>query len=325
MTQIVLEQAGGPERLIVCQGPVPAPGPSEVLVRVEAAGVAFNDVTTRQGRNPGPLPRVLGFDVVGRVAAIGSAVTGLELGQRVAALVGTGGYSTHVLVDAERAVPVPGEIDAAEIDALVLNYATAWQMLHRVAQVQRGQSILVLGAAGGVGSAILELALLAGIEVYGTASPARREAVETAGGNWIADVAGIPGQVDAVFDPVGGPSLRNSRRVTRAGGIVVSYGFSFTVAAGHSKWGGLARTVAALVAAKVTPGPKVRTYRVEDSARKDPAAYREDMTRLVNLLAEGRVRPAVTRLPLTEAAEAHRRLEARQVIGKLVLEPGDAK
>lgn len=325
MTQIVLDEAGGPERLIARQEPVPGPGPGEVLVRMEAAGVAFNDVTTRQGRNPGPLPRVLGFDVVGRVAALGSGVTGLEPGQRVAALLGTGGYSTHVLVDAERAVPVPAEIDAAEIDALVVNYVTAWQMLHRVAQVRRGQSILVVGAAGGVGSAIGQLARLEGIEVYGTASAGRREAVEAAGGHWIADVTDVPAKVDAVFDPVGGPSLRNSRRVTRAGGVVVAYGFSFTVAARHSTYGGLARTGAALVAAKVAPGPRVRVYRVEDSARKHPAAYREDMTRLVNLLAEGRIQPAVTTLPLTAAAEAHRRLEARQVIGKLVLVPGDAR
>jgi len=321
MTQIVLDGPGAAERLTVVQGPVPEPGAGQVVVRAEAAGVAFIDVITRQGRSPGPVPRVLGFDVVGRVVAVGSAVTALREGERVAALLGTGGYSTHVVIDVDRAVPVSADVDAAELDALVLNYVTAWQMLHRTAQVKPGQSILVLGAAGGVGSALRELALLDGIDVYGTSSPGRRAVVETGGGHWIPAAADVPASVDAAFDPVGGPSLRTSRQVTRAGGVVVSYGFSFTVAAGHSKYAGLARTAAALVHARITPGPRVRLYTVEDSARKDPAAYREDLTRLVGLLAEGRIRPVVSRLPLTEAAEAHRRLEARQVIGKLVLVP----
>ena len=322
MTQIVLEEAGGPERLTVRDEPVPVPGPAQVLVRVEAAGVAFNDVTGRQGRNPGRLPRVLGFDVVGEVVALGGGVTGVREGQRVAALVGTGGYSAYVAVDAERTVLVRSDVDAAEVDALVLNYVTAWQLLHRAAQVRAGQTILVLGAAGGVGSALLELARLDGVTVFGTASAARRAAVDSAGGHWIADVADLPSPVDAVFDPVGGPSLRSSRRVTRAGGVVVSFGFSFVVAAGHSKYGGLARTVAALVRTRLTPGPRVRLFQVDQNARKNLDAYRVDLTRLVELLTEGRIKPVVTRMPLTAAAEAHRRLEAREVLGKLVLIPG---
>ena len=322
MTQIVLQGGGGPEQLRVREEPVPVPGPAQVLVRVKAAGVAFNDVTARQGRNPARLPRVLGFDIVGEVVALGGRVTSMRTGQRVAALVGTGGYSAYVAVDAKRAVPVRSDVDAADVDALVLNYVTAWQLLHRAAQVRPGQEILVLGAAGGVGSALLELARLDGVTVFGTASAARRDAVESAGGHWIADVADQPSPVDAVFDPVGGPSLRRSRRVTRTGGVVMSFGFSFVVAAGHSKYGGLARTVAALVRARLTPGPRVRLFQVDQNARKNLDTYRADLTRLVELLAEGRIKPVVTRMPLTEAAEAHRRLEAREVLGKLVLIPG---
>lgn len=281
------------------------------------------DITTRQGRNPGRLPEVIGFDVVGHVIMVGDGAAADLNGQRVAAIVGTGGYATHIVIDAERAVPVPDDLDAAEIDALVLNYFTAWQMLHRMARVQPGQSILVLGAAGGVGSALRELAALDGIEVYGTSSVARREAVESSGAHWVADTTDVPVQVDAVFDPVGGPSLRKSRRAARRGGVVVAYGFSFTVDAGHSKYSGLARTVAALVRAKLTPGPAVRV-RGEDPARKNPVAYREDLTQLVDLLAKKRIQPVVTTMPLTQAAEAHRRLEGRQVIGKLVLVPDEA-
>ena len=324
MMQIVLEQPGGPEQLTARQVPRPDPGPRQVLVRTEAAGVAFNDVTTRQGRNPGKLPRVLGFDVGGRVAALGGQVTTLHEGQRVAVLLGTGGYSGYVVADAGQAVPVRPDVDAASADALVLNYATAWQMLHRTAHVQPGQSVLVLGAAGGVGSALLELARIADITVYGTSSPARRAAVEAAGAHWIADAASLPAKVDAVFDPVGGPSLRRSRRVTRAGGVVVSSGFSFTVDAGHSKYGGLARAAAARGRAKLTPGPPVRLYRIEELAQKDPAAYRQDLTQLADMLAAGQIKPVVTIMPLSEAAEAHRRLQAREIVGKLVLTPGGA-
>lgn len=324
MTQIMLDGPGGPERLSVRRRPVPDPGPGQVLVRTEASGVAFNDITVRQGRNPGRLPPVLGFDIVGRVLAVGAGVTERHEGQRVAALLGTGGYSSHVVIDADRAIPVSADVDPAQLDALVLNYVTAWQLLHRAAHVQPGQAILVLGAAGGVGSALCELALLDGIDVYGTSSPSRRAVVETAGSHWVTAAAEVPALVDAVFDPVGGPSLQTSRRVTRPGGVVVSYGFSFTAGAGYSKYGGLARTAAALVLARVTPGPRVRLYRVENSARQDPVAYQDDLTRLVDLLDQQRIRPVVTRMALTDAAEAHRRLEARQIIGKLVLLPEPA-
>ncbi len=321
MIQIVLEGAGGPERLVVRQEPVPVPGAGQVLVRVEAAGVAFNDITARQGRNPGRLPRVLGFDVVGRVAAVGEGASGLGDGQRVAVLLGTGGYSAYVVADADRAMAIPADLDPGEVDALILNYATAWQMLHRVARVQSGQTILVLGAAGGVGSALRELAALEGVEVYGTSSPARRDVVQGSGGHWIAQATDLPAKVDAVFDPVGGPSLQISRKLTRTTGVVVSYGFSFTVGAEHSKYGGLARTMAALVQARLTPGPPVRLFQIEQSARKDPDAYREDLSQLVELLAAGRIRPVVSSLALSQAAEAHRRLQAREVTGKLVLIP----
>ena len=317
---MVLKGPGGPERLVVFRGPVPEPGPGQVLIRAQAAGVAFNDVTTRQGRNPGRLPRVIGFDVVGVVEQVGAGVTSVQVGDRVAALLGTGGYSTHVLTDAGRTVPVPAGLDAAEVDALVLNYLTAWQMLHRTAKVVAGQTILVLGAAGGVGSALCELAALDGVTVFGTSSAARRAAVDSGGARWVARPADLPVKVDAVFDPVGGPSLKTSRRATKRGGVVVSYGFSFTVAKESSRYGGLARTVAAILLAKVTPGPPVRVHG-GDPAKKDPEAYRQDMGRLLQLLADGQIRPVVTRVALTDAVDAHRRLEARQVIGKLVLVP----
>ena len=323
ITVVALTGAGGADKLLVQDASMPQPGAGFVLVEMEAAGVAFNDITTREGRNPGRLPPVIGFDVVGRVVAVGPNVVRPVLGDRVAALVGTGGYASHVLIAAERAVDVPDRLDAATVDALVLNYLTAYQMLHRVARAESGQSVLVLGAAGGVGSALVELAVLAGLHVIGTSSPERRPAVENNGAKWVRAAADGGDRVDAAFDPVGGPSLSLTRRATQRRGIVVSFGFSHSVDADHSKIGGLARTLAALALARVTPGPRVHLYTVERSVQKDPAAYREDLTHLIDLLYDGRLHPDVTTMPLTQAAAAHRRLQDRKVTGKIVLVPDE--
>jgi NADPH:quinone reductase-like Zn-dependent oxidoreductase len=321
MMVVALTGAGGPDRLSVEEAPMPVPGAGVVLVEMEAAGVAFNDITTRQGRNPGRLPRVLGFDVVGHVVAVGPNVHRPVIGERVAALVGTGGYASHVLVAAERAVAVPDTRDAAVIDALVLNYLTAWQMLHRVARVQPGQTVLILGAAGGVGSALVELAVLGGVQVIGTSSPQRRGAVEDNRARWVASPTDVHDLVDAAFDPVGGPSLAVTRRATRRRGTVVSFGFSHAVDSDRSKLGGLVRTLAALMRARATPGAQVRLYQVERSVTKDPAAYRADLAHLIALVGDGRLHPVTTTMPLMQAAAAHRRLEDRTVTGKIVLIP----
>lgn len=304
---VLLRRPGGPETLEFGDVEIHRPETGEVLIAVEAAGVAFNDVTTRQGRNPGKLPAVLGFDVVGRVVECGPGVSGLPVGQRVASLVGTGGYATHVVGRADRTVLVPPGVDVAQAAALTLNYLTAYQMLHRTAAVQPGQRVLVLGAAGGVGSALTELAALAGVQVLGTASPARRGVLTTRGVTVVDDLTKVQPPADAVFDPVGGPSLARSRRLTARSGVVVSYGFSFTVDGGHSRAGGLARAVLALLRARVTPGPRLAVYQVEGSVNKNPTAMREDLTELMKLLADGRLNPEVTRLPLSRAAESHQR------------------
>jgi NADPH:quinone reductase-like Zn-dependent oxidoreductase len=321
MTRIVVRNAGGPDALLVERTVVPRPGTGEVVVEVEAAGVAFGDVQLRQGRFPGKLPVVPGYDVVGHVSAVGPGVTGMAVGQRVAALTVTGGYATHAVAKAALVVPVPADLDAAAVTALTLNYLTAWQMLHRVAGVGAGASVLVLGAAGGIGSALTELALGEGIRVFGTASASRHPVLEARGVTVVADQAAVPEPVDATFDAVGGPSLAASRAATRRGGVVVSYGMSFAVAANLSKTAGLARAVAALARAKVVPGPRVTAYTVTAKAAKDPAAFRADLAHLVDLLGRKAVDPVVTTVPLEQAASAHRRLEAREVVGKLVLVP----
>ncbi|GLY96758.1 alcohol dehydrogenase [Actinoplanes sp. NBRC 103695] len=264
---------------------------------------------------------MLGFDVVGHVLAVGAGVAELGVGERVGALVGTGGYATHVVASATHVVALPEGPDAAVLDALMLNYLTAWQMFHRVARVRAGQSVLVLGAAGGVGSALTQIARSAGVAVFGTSGVARRGRVEGLGATWVPGAAAVPVPVAAVFDPVGGPSLAVSRRAAARDGVVVAYGFSFAAGAGHSKMGALGRTVAAIARAKLTPGARLVLHAVESAVEKDPAGFRADVAGLVGMLARGEIAPEVTVLPLAEAAEAHRRLENRLVTGKLVLVP----
>jgi len=232
---------------------------------------------------------------------------------------GHGGYSTSALARADLAAPVPEHLDAVEVAALPLNYATAWQMLHRCARVLAGGSILVLGAAGGVGSALCELALQSGLTVYGTASAARRAHLAEQGAHVLEDRADLPTPVDAVFDSIGGPSLALSRRATKPGGTVVAYGISHASTAELSKTRTLATAIQALARAKVTRGARVVSFTIGASTKKDPAGYAHDLAHLVELLADGQLHPGVQSLPLTDAAEAHRRLEGRRVLGKLVL------
>lgn len=162
---------------------LPPPGPGEVRVAIEAAGIAFADIMMRQGAYPGvKAPVTPGYNFIGRVEALGEGVGGLALGQRVAALTVTGSYATRRNVDARWVVAAPDTVDAGKLVAGVLNGLTAWQMAHRVAQAGAGEWVLVHGAGGGVGSILLDLARLAGVKAIGTASSGKRAAVEAKGG-----------------------------------------------------------------------------------------------------------------------------------------------
>lgn len=153
-------------------------------VRVLAAGVSLPDIMEREGVHPEtPLvPFTPGWDLVGVVDRLGDGVSGLEPGQIVAALPISGAYAEFVCLPQRELVPVPSGLDAAEAVSLVLNYITAYQMLHRSAKVRSGQRVLIHGAAGGVGSALLQLGRLAGLEMYGTCSSRGASAVSAFGG-----------------------------------------------------------------------------------------------------------------------------------------------
>src|SRR5262249_15128350 len=170
--RIIVMHYGGPEELRVVEEECPEPKPGEVRVRVQAAGVAVPDVMMREGIHPEtpPGPFTPGWDLVGVVDRVGPGVSGIEAGQIVAALPITGAYAEFVCLPQSELVPVPAGLDAGEAVSLVLNYITAYQMMHRSASVRGGQRALIHGASGGVGSALLQLGRLAGVQMCGTCS-----------------------------------------------------------------------------------------------------------------------------------------------------------
>src|SRR5437867_3507889 len=172
MKRVVVDHYGGPEVLRVVEEDDPRPGPGEVCVRVLAAGVSFTDALLRAGTylgGPKP-PFTPGYELVGVVEQLGPGCSRLRVGDRVAALTVWGADAERVCVPEKYAVEVPEDLDPAEVVSLVLPYVTAYQLLHRVARVKGGETVLVHGAAGRVGTAVLELGALAGLRLYGTAS-----------------------------------------------------------------------------------------------------------------------------------------------------------
>ena len=180
------------------------------------------------------MPYTPGWDLVGTVDRLGIGVTGFELGQKIAAMPIHGCYAQYVCVPQRKLVPVPAGLDAAEAVAVVLNYITAYQMLHRSAKARAGQRMLNHGGSGGVGSAMLQLAKLAGVEMYGTCSAQGAAVVRELGGipidyknaDFVKEIHRLTGDgVDAVFDGIGGDNLWRSRDALYQGGCVVTYGF----------------------------------------------------------------------------------------------------
>jgi NADPH:quinone reductase-like Zn-dependent oxidoreductase len=336
-TEIVLPGKVEPEGLESRSRTLPAPAAGQVLVRMEATGVSFAEQQMRRGKyyDQPAFPFVPGYDMVGTVTAVGPDVDPNLVGTRVAALTKIGAWSTHMLLDADTVVPVPDGVSAADAETVVVNGITAWQMLHRVARVRPGQTVLVLGANGGVGSTLVQLARAAGIRVIGTASPRHHDAVAALGAipldyraaDLTAQVRALaPAGVDAVFDHVGGAGIVDSFRLLAPGGALVSYGTAATRdQAGSSKLPVL-KLFGRLLVWNVLPNRRRASFfNIWTGARKAQAFHarlRQDLTQVFALLADGTLRPQVAaQLPLAEASAAMRLAESGTVTGKVVLVP----
>ncbi len=333
-TRITLKAFGGPEQLALeSVDKLPEPGPGEVRVRVLVTSAAFTDVMIRKGLYPDikdKPPFTPGYDMVGVVDATGPGVTRLRPGDRVADLTTIGAYSEYLCLPEERLTTVPAGIP--EIDALgmILSAVTPYQMLHRVARAKAGQRLLIHGAGGAVGTAMLQLAREAGIDAFGTDVAAKHALIRELGATPIdagADEAALQEAlgdgVDVVFDPLGGESLPTSLHLLKPGGMLVAFGFQNEVL-GHG--GSIPLDFVKLKLWDWLPnGHATAFYSIGAMRRKHPEWFREDLTTLFELLAAGRIKPVIAEvLPLKEARRAHEMLEHGSAAGKLVLRVADA-
>ena len=340
-TRVIVTHYGGPDALQVLEEECPEPKDGEVRVRVLAAGVSLPDLMMREGVHPEtpPLPFTPGWDLVGVVDRLGDRVSGIEPGEIVAALPIYGAYAEFVCLRQSELVPVPSGLDAAEAVSLILNYVTAYQMLHRSAKVRASQRVLIHGAAGGVGTALLQLGRLAGLEMYGTCSSHGASTVSDLGAvpidyqhhDFVQEIHRLTSEgVDVVFDGIGSTHIWRSRKALRPGGVVVAYGLTSSLRGGRlasGRSGGRHRFRAIAIfglyiaGGRLFPGRKrVVPYSIQWLKRLKPALFRQDLIALFDLLQQRKIKPLIAqRFPLTEARRAHELLGKGGITGKIVL------
>lgn len=333
--RIVATGYGSTDVLKLVEDDLPEPQPGEVRVRVLTAGVAFGEVSRRLGPPPGfpPPPYTPGYDVVGIVDKLSEQVDSLKVGQRVVGFALSpdftmGGYAEYCCLPAWRFVPVPEGVDSAEAVCLVCNYITAYQVMHREAKVKAGERVLIHGAAGGVGTALLQLGKLAGLEMYGTASAGKHAILREYGAtpidyrseDFVTRIRELTGDgVDVVFDPIGGDYAERSYSVLRENGRLIVFGlYSMNPADFMDKLMPEIERIQAISNSNRQPGKTAVVYGVDIDGKPDQ--YREDLTLLLKWLAEGKIKPVIAeKLPLEQAAHAQDLLEKAAVAGKIVL------
>lgn len=357
MKRVVVDRYGGPEVLTLRDDDDPRPSAGEVRVRVLAAGVSFTDAQLRAGTYLGvPRPPFTpGYELVGVVDELGPGCSRLRVGDHVAALTVWGAYAERACLAEIDAVEVPADLDPAKVVSLVLPYMTAYQLLHRTAKVRAGETVLVHGAAGRVGIALLELGAQAGVRLLGTCAARDRATVERFGAvaidylndDFLAHARALPGKgVDVALDGIGGAlSLRSFRALRRSGRLVV-FGHYATLAQGRKSWRGWLEWYAATASVALwalLSSRRVHAYRIQKlhgnrrqwlpmSGRaqalpvgggpRNAEWYREDFLALLKLLREDKIHPVIAqRLPLADARRAHELLAATASVGKLVLVP----
>jgi NADPH:quinone reductase-like Zn-dependent oxidoreductase len=294
----------------------------------------YTDVVIRRHLYPQTMSRrppfVLGYDVVGEIDQLGDGVSGFQLGERVADMTVIGSNAAYRTLRAEDLVRVPAGVDPAEAAALILSWTTAYQLLHRAARVQRGQRVLVHGAAGAVGQALLVLGKRAGLELWGTARGEHAALIRELGATPIdykrEDFTRVlPGGFDVIIDGVGEGGYGRSLAALKRGGLVCAYGYTAGVQPNRRPlailiW--LARQYLQSLWKWLAAGKRTRVYSINLMRAQHPAWFRQDLERLFGLLATRAIRPRVAeRISFDEVAEAHRRLEAGGLEGKLVLCP----
>lgn len=335
-TEVIIPGIIEPEGLLLKNRVLNNPATGQVIVKMEASGIAFAEQSMRRGRyyEQPKFPFVPGYDLVGTVVATGPGVDLTLIGKRVAAMTKTGGWASYVLLSASDLLPVPEAIDPLEAETLIVNGITAWQMLHLKARIKPGQTIMVHGANGGVGTILTQLALYAGVRVIGTASPRHHETLRAQGVEPVdyndIDLAGsvlklVPGGVDAVFDHLGGPSFARSFGLLAKGGVLVCYAIASALKDTGNVLIPFIKVLIQLGWWNILPNSrKAYFYNIWDGKGTEAfqAQLIETFKELTTLLANGVLKPQIAaRFPLTEIVAAMKLAESRTVYGKVVLVP----
>jgi NADPH:quinone reductase-like Zn-dependent oxidoreductase len=333
MRAVVITGHGGVDKLRGDERPDPVCGPGEVRIEVAAAGVNFADVMARQGLYPdAPKPPcVVGYEVAGTIAEVGDGVDQVVVGDRVFAGTTFGGYAEQVVVPAGQAVPLAETLSFEQAAAIPVNYATAWAALMTYANLQSGERVLIHAAAGGVGIAATQVARRRGAEVWGTASPHKHDAIREFGvehpldytrDGWERDLEPF----DVIMDAIGGRSHKRSYDMLRAGGRLVAFGASSVVTGEKRNVLKAAPQALAMLrgfnlmeqmqSSKTVIGLNLLTL------WKDRGSIDAWLDPLQDMLADGTLQPVVSEaVPFDRAADAHRAIEERRNVGKVVLVP----
>jgi NADPH:quinone reductase-like Zn-dependent oxidoreductase len=336
---IRIESHGPPEVLVERQIPLPAPGPGEVHVRVEASGVNFADLVMRQGLygSAPPRPYSPGFEVAGTIASAGSGVHDWPPGARVVALMRYGGYARDVLVPTRNLFRYPESLTPVQAAAIPVNFLTAWFCLFESARAREGETVLILGAAGGVGTAAVQLAVAHGLRVIGAAGAREKLAFVTdelgavacvdSHGDWETEVRDLVGErgIDVALDPLGGRATASCRRLLAPLGRLVFYGLSQAAPGKRANWLRAAwawlRTPRFHPLSFVEPNVGVLGVHLLHLDEKEHM-LRPALEEIFRAVEAGAVRPIVDRafnLDRGGAVEAHKYIHAHRNIGKIVL------
>jgi NADPH:quinone reductase-like Zn-dependent oxidoreductase len=329
--RVIVKKFGGPEVLkVIEESTLPEPKFGEVRIKVLVTSAALTDTIIRKGQYPDVKekpPFSPGYDMIGLVDKLGEGVTRFKIGQKVADLTVIGAYSEYICLPESRLTLVPDELDPTEAVSLVVTYVTAYQMLYRYAKIKLKQRILIHGAAGAVGTAILQLGNLLDLEIHGTASKSKHELIAGLGAipidyrneDFVERIKTHTNDgVDAAFDPIGGDNFKRSFKTLKSGGQLVAYGF---YNASTGKGGSILFDFLRLQLMKIIPNGRLASfYSIGSLRKKHPDWFSEDLTKLFALLSQNKIKPVIgKRMSLSDAAMAHELIEKAAVPGKIVL------
>lgn len=330
--RIIISEFGGPDVMkVVEEHTLPEPEAGEVRIKVSKTSANFTDMVIRKGKYPevkSKPPFSLGYDMVGVVDKLGNDVSALQVGDRVADMTVIGAYSEFICLPEEKLTKLPDTINASEAVTLILSYTTAYQMLHRVAKVTAENSILIHGAGGAVGIAMLQLGKLLKLKMYGVDSKLKHDFIQKHGGipvdykeeDFTQRIQELTTNgVDAVFDPIGGKNFKKSFDSLKPRGHLVAFGFYNAV---KGKGGNVPLDFIKVLLWNILPNKRKATfYSIGAMRKKHPEWFKEDLQALFNLLEKGDIKPEIaSHYTLDKAKEVHEKMEKGQMKGKIVFD-----